>query len=285
MIRVIGIGDNVCDKYRHINKMFPGGQALNFSVYCRQQGNASAYIGVFGDDAVAAHVIHTLRQLDIDISHARYCHGENGYAVIDLVDGERIFVTSNKGGVLRNNPLVFTQEDIDYIAGFALIHTSNNSYINAELPKLSRLSNFLSYDFSKSWRDEKRTADICRYLDFGFLSSDDIPLDEVKAQLQKMYNWGGSLLVATRGSEGAVAYDGSDYYTFCPQPLKALDTLGAGDSLAAGFLMYYLENFPGQQKGTQSYKAFIEAALAAGGDLAAKTCMVQGAFGFGTDLV
>lgn len=42
-MRIIGIGDNVCDKYRTISTMFPGGQALNVAVYCRLQG-ASVHI-------------------------------------------------------------------------------------------------------------------------------------------------------------------------------------------------------------------------------------------------
>ena len=32
-MKVIGIGDNVCDKYEHLKMMFPGGQAMNFAVY------------------------------------------------------------------------------------------------------------------------------------------------------------------------------------------------------------------------------------------------------------
>ena len=40
---VIGIGDNVCDKYIHLKTMFPGGQALNFAAYARMLGADAAY--------------------------------------------------------------------------------------------------------------------------------------------------------------------------------------------------------------------------------------------------
>ena len=60
MVRVIGIGDNVCDKYEHLKTMFPGGQALNFSVYAKLLGADASYMGVFGTDEVAVHVIKTL---------------------------------------------------------------------------------------------------------------------------------------------------------------------------------------------------------------------------------
>ena len=51
-MRVIGIGDNVCDKYEHLRLMFPGGQAANFAVYAGMLGAESAYMGVFGRDEV-----------------------------------------------------------------------------------------------------------------------------------------------------------------------------------------------------------------------------------------
>ena len=44
-MKVIGIGDNVCDKYIHLNMMFPGGQALNFAVYA----NAGSGFFIYGN--------------------------------------------------------------------------------------------------------------------------------------------------------------------------------------------------------------------------------------------
>ena len=61
--KVIGIGDNVCDKYYPAKIMYPGGQAMNFSVYAKMLGADAAYMGVFGRDEVADHVIRTLDEL------------------------------------------------------------------------------------------------------------------------------------------------------------------------------------------------------------------------------
>ena len=41
-ISVIGIGDNVVDKYLHSGVMYPGGNALNFSVYAKLTGVPAA---------------------------------------------------------------------------------------------------------------------------------------------------------------------------------------------------------------------------------------------------
>ena len=59
-----------------------------------------------------------------------------------------------------------------------------------------------------------------------------------------------------------------------------MDTLGAGDSFAAGFLMRYLEL---KTSGACS-KPYLRQCMEAGAELSAQTCMVHGAFGFGVPI-
>ena len=42
MIKVIGIGDNVCDQYYPAKIMYPGGKAMKFYVYAKMLGEKSA---------------------------------------------------------------------------------------------------------------------------------------------------------------------------------------------------------------------------------------------------
>lgn len=74
-MRVIGIGDNVCDKYIHLNTMFPGGQALNFAVYAKMLGADSSYMGTFGSDEAANHILATLDQLGVKHERCRQYEG------------------------------------------------------------------------------------------------------------------------------------------------------------------------------------------------------------------
>jgi sugar/nucleoside kinase (ribokinase family) len=271
-MRMIGIGDNVCDKYRSLGMMFPGGQALNLAVYCRQLGWESAYLGVFGRDAVGSHVQKTLDELGIDRSRCREYDGENGYALVDLVNGDRVFVMSNKGGVLREHPLVLDADDLAYIGGFDLIHTSCNSYLDPELYKLAPLRPLLSYDFSYRWNERDRWS-VCPYLDVAFLSCSDLGEEEAKALLREMQAAGCGLLIATMGSRGALCLSDGGFTFYQPPLVDALDTLGAGDSFAAGFLTGYLNGCD------------ILSCMQQGAALAARTCMVRGAFGHGTEIV
>ena len=143
-IRVIGVGDNVVDKYMHTKTMYPGGNAFNFSAYASMLGASSSYMGVFGSDEAAQLVQATARELGIDTSHCRVEEGENGYAMITLVDGDRKFLGSNKGGVAKEKPIHFEEADLEYLNGFSLICTSINSHINPELPKLRPLKPYVA---------------------------------------------------------------------------------------------------------------------------------------------
>lgn len=45
-MKVIGIGDNVVDKYEHRRVRYHGGNALNFSVYAAMLDASAAYLGI-----------------------------------------------------------------------------------------------------------------------------------------------------------------------------------------------------------------------------------------------
>ena len=117
-MHVIGIGDNVCDLYLHTGMMYPGGQALNFAVNTNAMGLCSHYMGVFGTDEVAAHVKAVLTRRKIPFPMARTYPGENGYVRVELRQGDRVFLGSNKGGVLRDHPLELEAKDLTYLRQF-----------------------------------------------------------------------------------------------------------------------------------------------------------------------
>ena len=170
-MRLIGIGDNVCDVYLHLAEMFPGGQALNVAVFAKMQGIDSAYLGVFGDDEVAEHIQNTLSEFGVDKSHCRHVRGENGYALVTLIDGDRVFLGSNKGGVAREFPLVLDENDIEYIRQFSVVHTTNNYFFDGQLPVLYEAGIPISYDFSDQCIEHREWAEkVAKYCTFGFMS-------------------------------------------------------------------------------------------------------------------
>lgn len=285
MMKVIGIGDNVCDKYVHQMTMYPGGQTLNFTIYARMLGAQAAYMGVFGTDEVAAHVQMTLDNHQVDRSRCRQYEGENGCARVTLVDGDRVFLGSNKGGVLKEHPIELSQEDLEYIKGFQLCHTSNNSYMDGQLPRLKEVGIPISYDFSGQWTDEERVAWVAPYVDFAFLSCGSVELERAREICRHLHERGAGMVIATRGSQGAVLYDGRDFCVQSPQLVEAVDTLGAGDSFATAFLLSWLEAVKahGEElaRDADMRARLLKEALVRASEFSAKTCLVYGAFGEG----
>ena len=278
-IRVIGVGDNVVDKYMHTKTMYPGGNAFNFSAYASMLGASSSYMGVFGSDEAAQLVQATARELGIDTSHCRVEEGENGYAMITLVDGDRKFLGSNKGGVAKEKPIHFEEADLEYLDGFSLICTSINSHINPELPELRPLKPYVAYDFSILETDEIFDA-VCPHIDFAITSCGDASMEEIQRRCERIHQRGCRYVIASRGKNGSVFSDGDHLFTHPAYLVEALDTLGAGDSFLTAFLLSFVEWLEGNHDPSELESA-VMAAMDAGSKFSAKTCMVHGAFGHG----
>jgi len=276
-MKVIGIGDNVVDDYTNIRTMFPGGNALNFSVYASMLGCESAYLGVFGSDTAAEHVQRTLAELGVDTSHCRNAHGPNGRAALEIVDGERVFLESNEGGVSKSVPMAFIFDDLHYLQIFSLIHTSAYSYLDDYLSRLRSLKPLVSYDFSDDF-DADHALALCRYVDIGFFSCAEWSEESTMDLLEKAVNQCGTLAAATRGPHGAILFDGESWFRQASHPVTPTDTLGAGDAFISAFLVSYVGG-----KATAEVEAatLIKGSLNNAASFAAEICEVKGAFGHG----
>jgi fructoselysine 6-kinase len=66
---------------------------------------------------------------------------------------------------------------------------------------------------------------------------------------------GPNIVVVTRGEKGSIAYDGNEFTEFGIIECDVVDSMGAGDSYIAGFLMGILEEksiLECMKKGAQS---------------------------------
>ncbi|MGF6953789.1 fructoselysine 6-kinase [Neobacillus sp. B4I6] len=277
-MKVIGIGDNVVDKYVYKKTMYPGGNALNFSVYAKQLGVESAYLGVFGNDRAAEHIITTLKSLEIDISHCRQHEGENGFAAVDLVDGDRVFIGGNGGGVQSDHPVVLSAEDLAYIKSFDIAHSSIYSEMDSELQKLKDSGILVSYDFSSDYTDALLERN-CQHIDISLLSCGQLADEEVKNLLKRVHSFGSQLVLGTMGSRGSMIYDGQSFYRQEPHFVQPVDTLGAGDSFFTAFILHYLSEKKANPDVQEA--VLLKNSLEEGAKFAAQTCLVDGAFGFG----
>lgn len=263
-MRLVGVGDNVVDRYRDLGTMFPGGQALNVAVFAQRFGLSAAYLGVLGDDVAGRHVLGAMRAEGIETSRVRVVHGPNATADVALIDGNREFLGSDPGV----SKFRLTPEDLAYLSTFDLIHSSESSYLEDQLDRLAGAAQ-LSFDFSVR-REESYLAPILPHVAIAEFSLSDLDDADTRDWLEAIHARGPRIVLATRGSGDAMVFDGHRHRRQPSVPSEPIDTLGAGDAFIARFLVGHLRSEP------------VADALEAASVAAAETCAAFGAFGHGT---
>ena len=280
-VSVVGFGDNVVDIYTHSNKQYPGGNCVNFAVYAKMFGaKRSAYMGYFGTDVNADHVIEALHNEKIETVKCKKISGENGYSRCKLENGDRVFLDYNEGGVRSRHIYELDEFDIEYLKQFDLVHCGNYCYMESQLPKIKEANIPLSFDFSDD-STEEYYMQIAPLVTYAFCSYDGTD-EEVKKQLKKVSDLGPEIVCASRGAKGCMLYCNGKYYEQKAVPIeKVVDTMGAGDSLITTFMVGYTD---ARKKGISQDEAIVSS-IAEAAKFAAEICQIDGAFGYGREIL
>ena len=277
-VSVLGFGDNTMDIYEHTNTMYPGGNAVNVAVAARRNGaSRSAYMGIFGNDAKAEHMIGSLEEEGIELVKCRQLIGPTGACRVKLVDGDRVFVGSNQGGIRGEARFVLDRFDLAYIRQFDVVHTGNYCFTERQLPKIREAGVPISFDFSDD-SSEEYYDESAPLVDFAFMSCGDMTLEETEEQLRRIVARGPRYANATRGSEGAIGFDGERFYRRAPDPVPVFrDTMAAGDTFIGGFLVSWINLSKQGVVGSERIERSLDFAAGA----AARACGVDGSWGHG----
>lgn len=282
LVRLLGLGDNVVDKYIYQNIMYPGGNAVNVAVYSTFLGAEAGYLGIYGNDREGGVVRKALEEKGLDQSRCRILEGENGCSVVDLVDGDRTYIGGNDGGVSKTHPLVLEQDDIAYMKRFDLIHTSCYSHVDGQLPVMKTAGVPISYDFSNHFGKEACER-VCPFIDVALISCGHLKDEEIDKTAAMAQHAGCSMVLTSMGSRGAQLYFRGKIYRQKALLVQAKDTLGAGDAFFTGFIVSYLSG-GGRFTRNEETDGLIERSLYQAAEFAAKICSADGAFGCGVPI-
>jgi sugar/nucleoside kinase (ribokinase family) len=263
--RLIAVGDNVVDCYPDLGVMFPGGNAVNVAVHVRRTGGAAAYVGVLGTDGAGDLLRSALEREQVDTALVRTENGPNAYAVVRLVDGNRVF-EKGEVGVSRFS---LDERDLTAVASADMVHTGECSMVEADLPRIASAARLLSFDFSERPWDYVR--ELAPYVDVAILSAVDTEQDPT-ALARGVAELGPSVVAVTQGVRGATLWAGRRMLHAPAGTGPVVDTLGAGDAFIARLLV-------GLARGEQP-----DALLAAATSYATATCADHGAFGYESPL-
>ena len=274
-MNIVCVGDCGIDHYVASNERRPGGITVNFALQARRcfaAGDNIRIIAPLGKDA-AAHIVRDRLDGSGIECHFSVMPGNTPVQFIELESsGERKFVRYEEG-VLRQFR----------IEGDAAACIRNADLVVAPVFEQNREMFASLMAVPKQGVTAIDFADFAEHADFGFLNdtfgqidigffglqSDRAETIEALRVFSGVYD---VLVVVTLGAAGSRAFHDGHVFECAARPVsQVVDTTGAGDAFAAGFLAIY------------SRTSDIDAALSAGAEVAATVVQQHGATFFAVE--
>jgi ribokinase len=223
-------------------KKAPGGSAANTTVALARLGAAVGFVGIVGRDEEGELILSEFEKEGVE-TRIKQAEGYTG-AAIGFVDasGERALYIYP--GV--NEQLRMADIDRDFVNSARYLHTS--SFVNEEQLAMQRalardLKARLCFSpgmlcFKYSLEDLQELIARSAVL---FLSLTELPAlvntDDYERGAAMLVNAGAEIVCVTLGAKGCYVADNTGAaYELAAYPTNAVDTTGAGDAFAAGFL-------------------------------------------------
>lgn len=260
-LRFASVGDNCIDRFRAtVAQSLIGGNAVNVAVQLARLGHVSYYFGAVGSDHDGIRTHSVLAENGVNVDHVQVRDGRTAVTDIDvLASGERVLAFEDFGVCAGYRP---TPLEIEVLKTMDHVHTGWMDDEGALRQVLSRAGTSVSQDISVN-TDAANIGVSGLSIAFGSAGSDDAAMERM---IHEFLSEGAALAVVTRGEKGSVAASRQSRASTGIIPIEVVDTTGAGDSFIAGFLSAQLQG------------VVLEQCLAAGRDLAAKTCQHVGGF-------
>lgn len=238
-----------------------GGAELNVAMGCARLGLKSGWISSLGNDDFGKYIIKTVRGEGIDISEVKLVDGypTSVYFREVLSDGSsRSFYYREKSPTSTMkakelNEEYFRNSKVLHITGVFPSINSNNREVILEAVKLAKKNNLtISFDPNirlKMWSKEEAKNYIDQllpYVDILLIGDEEIEIllgeTSIEAAIRTFHNLGIEKVIVKKGANGAIGSDGVNVYDVeAIKPKALVDTVGAGDGFAAGFLTAMLK--------------------------------------------
>ncbi len=252
---IAGIGPALVDHIHRIEKypppgghavvksstVMPGGAAGNVISGLARFGVDCRFYTTVGEDRDAELYISSLKEWGVDVRYV-VSHPKTGRCNI-YVDksGERtFFVHPNAAGRITLQIDDFELEEIDYLYLDPFpAKESFEFHLNvARRGKRRGCKIMINPGFPYTSLGFETFSRILSYCDVVFMSKDemrDFSVEDLQSCVE--------LLVVTLGKDGSMAFTGGRVYHIKAFETEVVDTTGAGDAFAAGFIYAYLRGF------------------------------------------
>lgn len=236
MIRAVSVGDNCIDTYRPpFNKKYVGGNAVNVAIHMHKAGCSAAYLGAVGQDADGLVTIDRLREQGVATDHVQILPGNTAYTIVELTpEGERQFIHEDMGPARH---FALSEADLVYIGQHDLVHNTWLGGTEDYLPAYRRFPGLLvSMDYGERYTQDFFDRTIAN-VDLAFFSMEPGHMRAAHELATGAARRGPKVVVVTLGYDGSLAFSDGRVYFQPAIPVKVVDTLGAGDTYIAYFLV------------------------------------------------
>lgn len=228
----------------------PGGSAANTIYGLAKLGMKTGFIGLVGDDHEGTKILEDFKEVGTDTSRIAVRKNAHTGLALSLIDakGERkLYVAPG-----ANSTLTEREIDIDFIKTAKLLHTSsfvNDLQFELQRRLIKKVAGKIGISFSPGMlyvkRGLKDLLPIVRGSNILFLNK-----KEIETLTNLSYRRGAKMLISegcdivavTLKSKGCFIATENNSYEEKAISTKIIDSTGAGDAFAAGFLYGYLKN-------------------------------------------
>lgn len=230
--------------------MRPGGSAANTAAWLTRLGSEVLFVGCVGRDPIGRMLIQNLQDRGACVHVRMMDDAESGAVVVQVTDaGERI-MRSSRGANLLLSPGDIISAPVEaasfvHLTGYTLLDPHGLAIVDAAGALARRLRARFTFDPSSVGVERAFGAHrllsrlsqngvsvlLPNALEAGSLAG----TPNVAEAAQALGQW-APLVVVKDGAGGAVAYQSGEVQRMTTEPLRPLDTTGAGDAFNAGFL-------------------------------------------------
>ena len=250
-----------------------GGGGTNTAVTFEKQGLKTAFCGAIGADVSGLEIIRELKHLWVDTRFVvKKKEKHTNYSIVMSSDSGERTILAYRGASDMVDQKDVKWDKIKKTKWFYLAPLAGEQLnIFGALVDFARENKIkLAVNPSKQQLSlsESELKNIFSKVDILFLNQEEasfltkvssIEEQNVLIEISKMCP---GVVVMTKGAEGVVVYDGKHIYSAKPNlNRKIVDTTGAGDSFAAGFLSDYIRQKGSIEKAIQLGMANSEACL------------------------
>jgi sugar/nucleoside kinase (ribokinase family) len=253
----------------------PGGQAANVSTWITRTHSKAQLVARVGNDPVGFALISDLDKYGVEHMNLMHSGRPTGVVVI-LVDanGERTMFPDNGANADLEVSDLPPLDDVDgvYLSGYALLDFRSREAVLSMIAKIKAAGKPIYFDPTTTGAmkivSREEVLSWVKLMDGILLNSEEaLYLGDAKdvQTAEKNLTAYTPLVVIKLGSRGAMAVHKDVVAKVSAVTTNVVDTTGAGDSFAAGFIPKWLETND------------LQASLSAGTALAAKCVATVGA--------